>query len=870
MKKVISVIIIISIVMQLSGCSAPKISKEEDIINQIYGGFLYTSNLKAESKNEKKFKAKRKKAIEIFIKIIENTAKFAFKVTNEIEEYEDNLLKYMDKIEDKNEYTHIQEIVNKMISYKVTINSYEEQINTYLSLKSEKEVTDTIIQNYMFTDLIDLVETQNQYISWLKDNEIIISDLISNERQSNKLISSNEKIYEDIEDKYNEMIFEYQKLANMYSYIISADYYANLYYMNEVKRNIDILKEDQSDDVKELEDLYNKIIAINSKPSILRDIPKNEKSFQLIKPVYALDDDAITAFLYLEYFTEVLIIEGEKYSEDTKKEIKSKETVAMQEEIKKNNLKNQEIINKISAGQSAMSWLSYAPDLQFAGILNVMSSTLLSKKDKLNPAQYEAIKNLITNDLEKVLGNKKGDFLNIIISTNANQLVEIFNNWKDKTKNLKDLNFNRQELISLLNMLGLNIEEVKAEEVKTETPTVVPTPVVADVAVTPQNIKYNITELIATLSEINSINPSVGNDEILGALFGWKDDVNYSKYSKVVDSGVWDHYVDSENNNIGWAERSNDVGYAYIYYFPNDLPYHVEIKRGLEGRNSDIYSIDVRDDDVNKVISIKLKRDDKSDVYYPVLVDIIQKLDREQDGLNIKTNANSQYVRNYSLGNLIDLVAYKKGIIVKEEYHEYIEDDVISNISLYTDNGDILETYEEKNGKLDGLYTMYYENKNIKSKIDYVNGMKNGNSYRYYEDGKNKGITVYKENKKNGEHKTFYENGQLSLKEEYEMGLENGMFYFYDLNGNLRRKKEYKHDVLDGIYREYAVSAEGNYLETTYVYGQYENGKEVGYWEWGTFGDVWTAKRKYSNGVMTYFQNRQETIYYNDDGTIKK
>ena len=66
-------------------------------------------------------------------------------------------------------------------------------------------------------------------------------------------------------------------------------------------------------------------------------------------------------------------------------------------------------------------------------------------------------------------------------------------------------------------------------------------------------------------------------------------------------------------------------------------------------------------------------------------------------GLNIKTNANSQYVRTYSLGNLIELVGYKKGIVVKEEHHEYSTDEKTSNISIYSDNGDILETYGEKN-----------------------------------------------------------------------------------------------------------------------------------------------------------------------------
>ncbi|MCK5763868.1 MAG: hypothetical protein KAH05_07095, partial [Clostridiales bacterium] len=385
MKKIISIVIVVSMLMGLSGCSAPKVTKEEDIINQIHGGFLYTSNLKAENKDEEKFNEERKKAIKIFMETIEDTAMMSFKVIDEIEEYEENLMKYMDKIEDKNAYVHIQEITNKMLANKVMINSYEEQINTYLSLKTKDEVTDAIIDNYMVIDLIDLVETQSQYISWLIYNTAVISILVTSERQSDKLISSSEKIYENIDEKYNEMMFEYQKSANIYSYIASADYYANLYYMSEVKKDIDVLKENQSDEVKELEDLYNKIIEINSKPPVLKEIPKNEAGLSLIETAYAYDGDAISAFAFLELFTEIAIIEGAKYSEDSKVETKSKEVTAMKEESKKSTAVNQAIIDKISAGQFMMSCLSYKPDLQFAGILTLMSQALLSKKDELDP-----------------------------------------------------------------------------------------------------------------------------------------------------------------------------------------------------------------------------------------------------------------------------------------------------------------------------------------------------------------------------------------------------------------------------------------------------------------------------------------------------
>lgn len=865
MKKIISIVIVVSMLMGLSGCSAPKVTKEEDIINQIHGGFLYTSNLKAENDNEREYNEERKKAIKIFMETIENTAKISFKVTDEIDEYEENLMKYMDKIEDKNEYGHIQEITNKMLAYKVMINSYEEQINTYLSLKTKNEVTDAIIDNYMFTDLIDLVETQSQYISWLIDNIAVISILVTSERQSDKLISSSEKIHENIDEKYNEMMFEYQKSANIYSYIASVDYYVNLYYMSEVKKDIDVLKENQSDGVKELEDLYNKIIEINSKPPVLKEIPKNEAGLQLIKTAYAYDGDAISGFAFLELFTEIAIIEGAKYSDDNKVEIKSKEATAMKEESKKTNAVNQAIIDKISAGQSMMSWLSSKPDLQFAGILTIMTQALLSKKDKLDPIQYAAISNLINNDLEQVLGDKKYDFLNIIINANANQLLEVFNNWKDKTGNLRGLNFNRQELIGLLNMFGLNIEEVKVEM-----PSVAPTTPVPVVIDPQQNTGYDITHIKATLSEINNLNPSMGNNELLGVLFGWNDDVNYSEYSKIVDSGVWDYYVDSENKKAGWAERSNNVGYAYIYHFPNEPDKHIEIKRGLEGEDSDTFSITTRDDDTKRDISIKIKTDDGSDVYYPILVDIVQKQDREYNGLNIKTNANSQYVRTYSLGDLLDLVAYKKGVVVEEKHNEYIEDDIISSILKYADNGDILEMYDEKNGELDGTYVSYFENEIMSSKIEYIQGMKNGNYHTYYENGNFEVIAEYKEDKKNGEYQYSYEDGQLAKKEKYEMGIENGMFYDYSPDGSLTREREYNDGVLDGIYREYAIMAEGSTWETTYVYGQYINNEMVGYWEWGDFDGNWTAKREYSNGVMIYFQNRKEIIYYNPDGSIKK
>lgn len=62
MKRIISVVVTIFLILSLlNGCVFKSISPEEDLINMQLGGYLYTSQARAETKDERNMLKERKR-----------------------------------------------------------------------------------------------------------------------------------------------------------------------------------------------------------------------------------------------------------------------------------------------------------------------------------------------------------------------------------------------------------------------------------------------------------------------------------------------------------------------------------------------------------------------------------------------------------------------------------------------------------------------------------------------------------------------------------------------------------------------------------------------------------------------------------------
>ncbi len=76
-------------------------------------------------------------------------------------------------------------------------------------------------------------------------------------------------------------------------------------------------------------------------------------------------------------------------------------------------------------------------------------TSILTKSEKLSKEKKEELKNSILRDLDSLLGGKKNEFANIVLTTKATELIDIFNAWIESTKNSKDFKFDKEDLSNL-------------------------------------------------------------------------------------------------------------------------------------------------------------------------------------------------------------------------------------------------------------------------------------------------------------------------------------------------------------------------------------------------------------------------------------
>ncbi|MCK5758885.1 MAG: hypothetical protein KAH14_07310, partial [Clostridiales bacterium] len=195
MKKVISLLLVFCLIAGfLSGCFAPKVSLEEDLINMQMAGYLYTSSVRASTKEERSFLKEREKAVDTMIEYMEKAAKNAFNLNEGFEKFESNLHNYMEKVDEPSadDSSLLFGILEKITAYEVILKSLEDEISQYMKMKPETAAGKAIINTYMLDAICNIIDNQNEYVSWLVDNTAVVSVILEKEnaRQAGKLVSS--------------------------------------------------------------------------------------------------------------------------------------------------------------------------------------------------------------------------------------------------------------------------------------------------------------------------------------------------------------------------------------------------------------------------------------------------------------------------------------------------------------------------------------------------------------------------------------------------------------------------------------------------------------------------------------------------------
>ncbi len=504
---------------------------EQEFVSRILGGIFYTIN--SGDPQNLEFTEIRKDSIHLFNDSIFHTATNAFIVTQSLEAYKNLLMESMDAISsDPNNI--IFEITQGILTYKTALNSYEVQFKRLLTTtkKPQNEVSKAALDMYMLEIVSQLVNKQGDFLSWLIGSTEVAHAMIeeTDPDKANEFLESAIDIFSrDIADPFKQLLTAYHRTAEIYTYILSADYHAGEYYLNQIGYRLELLDSQRKESLKDIIDQYNAVLEADRKSPVIidssEDISMTAQAPQVKAVLTSLmssndatdgfDDyytNAIAMLLLWELqgkitdresdwsvqsiFLEDLLLNTkltenirlsyanriEAYinpeirgrfvetiqSEEIPEEVKSenvnriKEQVASMENAANPRLDRQAIIDRINLGQNALDAIAFmGDDARYSLMIEMVNAILTEgKSNGLDNVKIENINNLINNDLMEILRDQKGDFIRQITSLQADVLIDIFDEWKKNTENFNEFNFNKDDLMRLVDALGVDVATV--------------------------------------------------------------------------------------------------------------------------------------------------------------------------------------------------------------------------------------------------------------------------------------------------------------------------------------------------------------------------------------------------------------------------
>lgn len=945
MKKIISLVLVAVITLSLlTGCIFNRINSEEDLINIQIGGYLYTSQLRADSKEEQIFLKTRKKLIDEMIEQAEKTAKYAFKTTDGTDEYEENLLKYVDKIESPDDYDKsvIFTIADGITPYKVLLDSYEEELRQYMKMKPGDDASEAIINTYLADSVFNLINLQNEYLGWLKNNTASIVYILnkSNPRQADRLTSSAASIFEKkISADFLDAINELESFSMLNSALLSADYYSSFLYFEKAKISIDLIKSGKSEaevspaDLSKLETLYTEALGSIKKPNSLKPIPDKKESFSIFRKISAADSEPDYGYqsivMMMEYYLNYPVIEMylstlpeiseeaiiQNISENQKNisnnpslmntftekapepSIKlSVDADLSNEKAKEEAEKRENIIKNIGRAQSLISGISFLNEsAAYNTAISQIASLIANGNNKLSEADTNQIIETIKANLGELIGDNRTDFINLIVTESAENIYSTFEIWRDNIKNIKEHVFTQDDLRDLLTIMGVTLTEITdnpepsasfvppSGTVPVPTQTTVPqnteSPVEPNIPSdsTETTDNFDIAHITGFWQTIRELDITLDNSSILYTIYGWTDLLDYSMYKKEEskdDNGNLKvlRYLDANNKPVGWETRVYSESIEYTYRFPDDNEHSIWIIRYGSFDSSNIYEVRTEDKTTERKTAVRFRQPGDTNGTESIIY-ISQTQSNKRDGLNTsRYNSNPSYTI-FDMEEILESYTFKDGILIREFLNTHSGSDIVSKIKIYYDNGKIKHDYSELNGDEDGLYLAYYENGRVSMAVNYKQGQYHGTVETFYEDGHTNDFTTYSDGKKDGISYGYYsdEPHYLQFESEYSNGLENGIFKRYSVKGSLNLEIEYKEGTPNGIYRDYLIDDE-IHTDAYHVFGQNENGKRVGIWEFGRNNIDWIERVYYEDGVKIWseYADSKYRTYYNSDGSVNR
>lgn len=502
------------------------ISAEYDIVGIIDSDLFYNPVTIANGTDEERFLELRGEAITLFNAALKKLAGSTFNTTAALKKHEDLLFNAMDNISSDPNGT-IQKITENMLAYRTAFLSNEDQIKILTGAASDKTILQAHLDRLSFETICKQVDLQINYVSWLMGSSEVVLALLEPESadQAQELLTACTDLYQDeIGGILADLLTQYYDAAEIYTYILSADYSMGKYYLDEIenilssmksegvvrelsqyckilregyKKPLGYIKESTVREPAHTPDITNTQMKSLSAPS-LTNRSQDQTNFaldaiELVEQLLKRPIPSVSNGLPQQSWLKDIILNTEKtnaikdsYGLLTEKglagslrsmivgnlggEDSSVNTAAMKSTVKSmqysvdTESNRDEIIAAIQDVQSGMKTIEILTgatanikDIEYSMIIKAVK-VWISKIETMDTITLQNTINLLDKDLEEILGGKKEEFVNKLMTVEADKLIDNFNKWKIDTKNFDNFSFNRNDLIRLVGTLGIFIE----------------------------------------------------------------------------------------------------------------------------------------------------------------------------------------------------------------------------------------------------------------------------------------------------------------------------------------------------------------------------------------------------------------------------
>lgn len=213
----------------------------------------------------------------------------------------------------------------------------------------------------------------------------------------------------------------------------------------------------------------------------------------------------------------------------------------------------------------------------------------------------------------------------------------------------------------------------------------------------------------------------------------------------------------------------------------------------------------------------------------------------------------------YKEGILISEKKYKKGTFIKSKYYLSERDfDYINDSYLNKRLNIVSSSYDNST---QGTLLSYYKNGKIKERFD-------GQSYTKFWMNGNIQLKQYFNNKVlNGICYNYYCNGELKEKKTYLNGKLNGPFDTFFSSGRIQIRSNYIDNVLCGLFEKFY--SDGQLKETKQYIKGIVSGKHIEYYENGDISSIYTYKNHYRSTANRWnLEKKDEKSFYFSEQSI--